>query len=148
MSCDAICADRARRGPCRWNFSSTACRREHALPLGAVTDEDHLLAGLRGDVAGVLPNTTWSRAHLLVGVLVEHAQDLDRASSIAPGSRPAVVAGLGVGRRAAYAVMFVPSKYFSTRIKPTLKPFARVCASSSETSPVIWIFARSVVPKP
>ena len=36
--------------------------------------------------------------------------------------------------------MFVPSKYFSTRMRPTLKPFARCFASSSVTSPVISIF--------
>jgi hypothetical protein len=35
--------------------------------------------------------------------------------------------------------MFVPSKYFSTRMRPTLKPFARACASSSVTSPLISI---------
>jgi hypothetical protein len=35
--------------------------------------------------------------------------------------------------------MLVPSKYFSTRIRPTLKPFAFAFACSSVTSPLISI---------
>lgn len=44
--------------------------------------------------------------------------------------------------------MCVPSKYFSTRIKPTLKPFARARASSKVTSPSMRMLARSTGPKP
>ncbi len=41
-----------------------------------------------------------------------------------------------------------PSKYFSTRTSPTLKPFALACASARVMSPLISIASRSIVPKP
>src|SRR3569623_3674534 len=72
---------------------------DHALPLGAVADEHDLLAGLRGNLAVVRAEHDVQVRHLLVGLLVEHAQDLARFLDRAGAPAPAVVAVLGLRSR-------------------------------------------------
>src|SRR5207248_9831978 len=67
---------------------------DHPLPGRAVADEHDLLAGLGVDPALVGAEHDVEPRHLLVGLLVEHPEDLDRLLDRAGAAAPAVVAGL------------------------------------------------------
>jgi hypothetical protein len=98
-------------------------RAELPVPRTAVTDEDDLLAVAHVERPFVVTEHQVNARELRVALRVGESEDLDRLLDGAGAAAPAVV-----GRRSSRAagrrrpVMFVPSKYFSTRMSPTSKP--------------------------